>query len=123
MGSRQGRASAAHDLWRPLRRSRAQRRSLLSERRSSAGLRASRNRTAGPPPPHHELPSIMVGAIHAAAGAARGTLLSAAGDPRAAKRRPRHVAGVLRPAARLSASKTPAVSTLIHANRKDRKRT
>src|SRR5258708_29265824 len=71
----------------------------ISERRSSAGLRASRNRTAGPPPAHHELPSIMVGAVHAAAGAARGTLLSAAGDPRAAKLRPRDAPGCLSAAA------------------------
>ena len=62
-----------------------------------AGLRTSRNRTAGQPQAaaaRRELSSVMVGAIRpAAAGAGRGAVLSAAGDRRAANRRARHAAG------------------------------
>src|SRR5260370_39574387 len=115
MGSRQGRAGAAHDLWRSLCQSGAERRSLLSECRSFAGLRASRNRAARQPQAaaaRGELPSILVGAVRPAAGAARGAVLSTADHRRAAERRRRHAAGLLRPAARFSASKAPEVSTL-----------
>src|SRR5882724_9700037 len=121
MGSRQGRAGAAYGLWRPHHRSRAERRSLLSKRRSLAGLRAARNRTARQPPAAAaggELSSIMVGAIRPAAGAAHGTVLSAAGDRRAARRRRRRAAGLFKSAARFSASKTPKASSVNQANKK-----